>query len=113
MTPALAEPPSLPDERDHLILLREDGAFAPASDPELERWMATARRQADVSCVALCLVRGPRQIIRLVGETPRANERVREISSAVPLADYLLGPAADSPMGTEPSPKYRSPSPAR
>ncbi len=93
MTDSLAEVPTTPNEGDHLAQLREDMAFAAAADPELERWIATARRQADVSCVALSLTHGPRQIIRLVGEARGMTERVREVSSAIPLEDYLLGAA--------------------
>jgi diguanylate cyclase (GGDEF)-like protein len=91
MTASRSEIPDIRDEGDCLALLREDAAFAASSDPELERWIATARRQSDVNCVALSLVRGSRQIIRLVGEATTTAERVCEVSSAVPLQDYLLG----------------------
>jgi diguanylate cyclase (GGDEF)-like protein len=97
MTDSLPEMPATPDEGDYLALLREDPAFAAGSDPELERWIATARRQADVSCAALSLVHGPRQVIRLVGEARGTTERVCEVSSAVPLEDYLLGTVAAHP----------------
>jgi diguanylate cyclase (GGDEF)-like protein len=97
MTSPLAEIPPSPDEREQLALLRDDPAFMATSDPELERWIATARRQTDVSCVALSLIRGPRQIIRMVGEAGGATERVCEVSSAVPLADYLLGASVAYP----------------
>lgn len=97
MTVPLKETPPTPDEGEYLALLGDDTAFAAGADPELERWIATARRQADVNCVALSLVRGPRQIVRLVGEARGAAERVCEVSSAVPLEDYLLGTAVPHP----------------
>ena len=99
LTAPLTETGLGPDAGEPLALLREDPAFAAASDPELERWIATARRQTDVSCVALSLVRGPRQIVRVVGEASGAPERVSELSSSVPLEQFVLGgtprPAGD------------------
>ncbi|HTC44417.1 MAG TPA: hypothetical protein VK696_05150, partial [Steroidobacteraceae bacterium] len=69
MTPATAELAPTGTEREQVTLLRDDPAFSAVCDPELERWIATARRQADAACVALSLVDGTRQVIRMVGDT--------------------------------------------
>src|SRR5580658_7453966 len=100
MTPATAELTPTGDEREQVTLLRDDTAFSAVSDPELERWIATARRQADAACVALSLLDGGRQIIRMVGDTARARERVTEILSRISLEDYLLGPGVPYPDAT-------------
>jgi diguanylate cyclase (GGDEF)-like protein len=100
MTPATAELTPTGNAREQVTLLRDNSAFSAVCDPELERWIATARRQADAACVALSLVDGVRQIIRLVGECATAVERVAEISSCVSLEDYLLGPGVPYPDDT-------------
>jgi diguanylate cyclase (GGDEF)-like protein len=100
MTPSTAELTPAGNEREQVTLLRDNSAFSAVCDPELERWIATARRQADAACVALSLVDGGRQIIRLVGECATAVERVAEISSCVSLEDYLLGPGVPYPDDT-------------
>jgi diguanylate cyclase (GGDEF)-like protein len=100
MTPATAELTPTGNEREQVTLLRDNIAFSAVSDPELERWIATARRQADAACVALSLLDGGRQIIRMVGDTARARERVTEILSRISLEDYLLGPGVPYPDAT-------------
>jgi len=100
MTPLTAELTPPGQERERVTLLRDNSAFSAVGDPELERWIATARRQADAACVALSLVDGVRQIIRMVGDAPNTGERVAEISSCVSLEDYLLGPGVPYPDDT-------------
>jgi diguanylate cyclase (GGDEF)-like protein len=100
MTPSTAELTPAANSGEQITLLRDNSAFSAVCDPELERWVATARRQADAACVALSLVDGVRQIIRLVGESANAVERVAEISSCVSLEDYLLGSGVPYPDDT-------------
>ena len=100
MTPATAELAPTGTEREQVTLLRDDPAFSAVCDPELERWIATARRQADAACVALSLVDGTRQVIRMVGDTASAGERVVDLVSRVSLEDYLLGPGVPYPDDT-------------
>jgi diguanylate cyclase (GGDEF)-like protein len=100
LIPATAELTPTGEEREQVALLRDDTAFSAVCDPELERWIATARRQADAACVALSLVDGTRQVIRIVGDTASARERVIELSSSVSLEEYLLGPGVPFPDDT-------------
>jgi diguanylate cyclase (GGDEF)-like protein len=97
MTPLIAEVTAPPDEPEYLPLLLDDPAFSAVSDPQLEGWIAMARRQADATCVALSLIRGSRQIVRLVGESSTLRERVAETARSCSLEEYLLGPAAAYP----------------
>jgi diguanylate cyclase (GGDEF)-like protein len=100
LIPATAELTPTGEEREQVALLRDDTAFSAVCDPELERWIATARRQADAACVALSLVDGARQIIRRVGDSSRAGERVTELPSNLSLEEYLLGPGVPYPDDT-------------
>lgn len=97
MTPLTAEVTYTHDDPEHVSPLFDDTSFIASTDPQLERWIATARRQTDVSCVALSLIRGTRQIIRLMGEASGLTERVSEVPSGACLEDYLLGSTTPFP----------------
>ena len=93
MTSATAVPlTSFEDDREQAALLQDDPAFAAVSDPELERWIGTVRRQANVAYAALSLSDGSRQIIRVIGPAVDSRVRVSEVTGDVSVRDYLLGP---------------------
>jgi diguanylate cyclase (GGDEF)-like protein len=83
----------LGDEDERITLLRADKAFAAVTDPQLERWMAAAQRQADASCAALILNCGTHQIIRVAGPAMSPVQR-REVSADTSWEDYLPEDAA-------------------
>jgi diguanylate cyclase (GGDEF)-like protein len=85
--------PSVAEELERVAMLRDDPAFAAIGDPGLERWLTAALRQTRVSCAALCLIDGARQVIRMVGEAAGPLDPVKEVPSDVVMQDYLLGPA--------------------
>jgi diguanylate cyclase (GGDEF)-like protein len=86
----------VPDEREHVALLRDDTAFNAVADPDLERWITAVQRQTNVACAALSLVDGARQVIRVIGKSARSPKRVNELTSRVSLQEYLLGPSVTS-----------------
>jgi diguanylate cyclase (GGDEF)-like protein len=94
--PALA---STANDGEHWALLQDDPAFAAASDPELERWIGIACRQANVPCAALSLMAGSRQIVRVVGVAAGSPEPISEIPSTASLERYLLGPVTEADTG--------------
>src|SRR5580658_3576477 len=99
MTPALSALAPTATDGEPLALLQDNPAFAVVSDPELERWIASVRRQANVPCAALALVDGNRQIIRVVGSAAGSPEPINAIPSTASLERYLLGPVADGATG--------------
>jgi diguanylate cyclase (GGDEF)-like protein len=99
MTPALPALAPSANDGEPLALLQDNPAFAVVSDPELERWIASVRRQANVPCAALALVDGNRQIVRVVGAAAGSPEPVNAIPSTASLERYLLGPVTDAESG--------------
>jgi diguanylate cyclase (GGDEF)-like protein len=99
MTPALPALAATATDGEPLALLQDNPAFTVVSDPELERWIAIVRRQANVPCAALALVDGKRQIVRVVGTCAGSPEPVNAIPSAASLERYLLGPLTDGETG--------------
>jgi diguanylate cyclase (GGDEF)-like protein len=93
MTSAADAFASTQDDRERVVLLRDDPAFSAVPDPELERWISAVQRQTNVACAALSLVDGGRQVIRVVGAAAGSPRPVSELTSSVSLADYLLGPS--------------------
>jgi len=93
---ALAEP----DAEARLALLRSDHALEAVSDPTLDRWVATVRRQTRVVHAALALVHGARQVVRVASDEPGTPaERVTELACDLSLETYLRGLTAGGQSG--------------
>ncbi|HEY1898820.1 MAG TPA: GGDEF domain-containing protein [Steroidobacteraceae bacterium] len=94
ITPASATITPVPDDGEQLAPLRGDTAFAVVADPELERWIAIVRRQANAACAALALFDGSRQVIRVAGPAMGLPGRTSEVAQTVALEGYLRDPAS-------------------
>lgn len=99
LSPALPALAATANDGEHWDLLQDDPAFAATSDPELERWIGIACRQANVPCAALSLMAGSRQIVRVVGVAAGSPEPVTELPSTASLERYLLGPVTEADTG--------------
>src|SRR5580698_7569220 len=99
ISPALPALAPTATDAEPLALLQDNPAFAVVSDPELERWITSVRRQANVPCAALSLIDGQRQVVRVVGVAAGSPEPVNEIPSGASLQQYLLGPVTGAGTG--------------
>ena len=85
------------DDEDRVKLLRGDTAFSALTDPQLERWITFAQRQANVSCAALALTCDACQIVRVAGAAMTSVTR-SEVSADLCWVDCLPAFAGAGPV---------------